>query len=59
MLKSDFRREGQQLIEYLLLFTIVIVILIVFLRPGGLLHKTINGILEVSIDEINKEANKI
>ena len=35
MSKSIYNRRGQHTIEFLLLFTVVVVVIFVFMRPGG------------------------
>lgn len=57
-MKSNGRFAGQQLIEYLMLFVIVIVVLLVFLAPNGPLRRAVNQALIITIDQINVEANK-
>ena len=52
-------RQGQQLVEYLLLFTIVLIVLIAFIRPYGFLHETVNEAISRTVDRINLEADKI
>ena len=51
-------RLGQQLIEYLLLFLIVIIILILFINPFGFFRKSVNRALNLTLDQINREATK-
>lgn len=58
-MKSKGRFAGQQLIEYLMLFVIVIVVFIVFLAPNGPLRRAVNQALVITIDKINVEANKL
>jgi hypothetical protein len=61
---KDYRRKqrsrrGQQLVEYLLLFTIVIGILLIFVSPSGPLRKTVNRALEKTTNQLDREAAKI
>ena len=51
--------RGQQLIEYLMLFAIVIVVLIIFLNPAGPFRRTVNQALDLTLNQINKEASKL
>lgn len=53
------KRQGQQLIEYLLLFTIVVGILLIFVSPSGPFRKSVNQALEATTDQINRETEKI
>ena len=51
-------RIGQQLIEYMLLFAIVVIILILFINFGPL-KNTVTQAINLTIDQINKEAEKL
>lgn len=51
--------RGQQLVEYLLLFAMVIIVLLAFLRPFGYLHQTVNQALDRAVEQINIEANRL
>ncbi len=35
MLKKLFNKKAQQTVEFLLVFTVVVVVIFVFMRPGG------------------------
>ena len=58
-MKSAAALQGQQLVEYLLLFAIVVIVFLVFVGPTGPLRKTLNQVLDTTINQINIEANKI
>jgi hypothetical protein len=45
-------KSAQQIIETLLLFTAVIVVLVIFLRPAGPFRKGINKAIDTVIDAI-------
>lgn len=43
-------KKGQNTIEYLLIFALVIVVLLVALGPGGFMTQSINQAIEVSVN---------
>ena len=62
MMKFKIRipnRQGQQLIEYMMLFAIVVVILIAFVRPGGPFRTSVNQALNLTIQHLNTEAERM
>ena len=51
-------RIGQQLIEYMLLFAMVVIILILFINFGPF-RNSVTQAINLTIDQINKEAKKL
>lgn len=48
-------KSGQSFFEYILLVVIVVLVWIVFLKPQGLFSQKLNGVLDQSLDFMNKE----
>ena len=57
-MKPQARRRGQQVVEYLMLFAIVIVVLILFVSPVGPLRHSLNQSLNMTINQIDKETDR-
>lgn len=52
-------KKGQNAVEYLLLFAAVLVILIVVLRPKGIMTKAVNQSLTLSFEGLDIMVNNI
>ena len=57
-MKND-RREGQFTIEYLLVLTVVIIVVIWLLRPQGIFWQDVNQGLDISFNQMEKIAQNI
>ena len=55
--KGFISRKAQSAVEYLLLFAIVIVILLLALKPGGFLSNSINQAVDLSVQGLEIMAN--
>ena len=53
------KKKGQSTLEYIILVTGVIAVLIVFLRPGGVFNSAFNATLETGTDGMNEMANRL
>ena len=52
-------QKGQNMLEYILLFVVVIVVLLVFLSPGGFFSRSIDQSLDSSINGFISMANSV
>jgi len=52
--EAEKKRVGQSTVEYIILVAAVIAVLIIFLRPGGIFHTSLNQTL---IDGTNSMLN--
>ena len=50
-----FTNKAQQIIEYILLVLAVVVILIVFLKPQGIFYRSVDNILNGSLNVMAKQ----
>ena len=48
-------RKGQQIIEYLLLFAVVVIVLIFFLGPNGPLRGAVNRAINIALEQIDNK----
>ena len=51
--------KGQNLVEYILLVTAVVVVSIYFCLPGGIMTRSVNGSLNSILNEINHANSEI
>jgi len=51
--------KGQNLVEYILLVTAVVVVCIYFCVPGGLMTQSVNGSLNSILNQINNINSQI
>ena len=49
--KMKRQKQGQNMVEYLLVVAIVVAVLLIFLRPGGRFHQSVNQILNGPVSE--------
>jgi len=60
MLKNKIRRKiGQSTLEYILLVTAIVVLMLVFLGQNGLFSKTLNSTLKRTSETMGKMANRV
>lgn len=52
------KRSGQNTIEYILLFVLVITLLIVALGPNGIFSKSIDGALNAAVNGMEAEVSR-
>ena len=52
-------RTGQATFDYIILVSAVIVVLLVFLNPGGFAKRTIEKILDNTANQFNAMANSL
>ena len=58
-MQGKFRREAQQIIEYLLLFVAVVVVLIVFIGPFGPFRGAVNRVIDISLNQVERETEAL
>jgi hypothetical protein len=59
MVKNNRRKKGQSTLEYIILVTGVIAILIVFLRPGGGFNTSLNETLKAGTNGMTNMARRL
>ncbi len=52
-------QKGQNAIEYLLLFAIVVIVLLLALSPNGFVTRSVNQALDLSVQGVESMANNI
>ena len=52
-------REGQSIIEYILMIAAVVAILMVFLGRGGFFQRSYNNVIELQGNDVYQMTNKI
>ena len=52
-------KKGQNAVEYMLVFTVVVVVVIMALRPRGFMTKSIDESLELSVQGLEQMANGV
>ena len=52
------KKNGQSVMEYLLLVAAVMVVCIAFLGPGGPMHTAVDKIIADSVNLVNRLANE-
>jgi uncharacterized protein (UPF0333 family) len=53
------KKKGQSTLEYIILVTGVIVVLIIFLRPGGVFNTAFNGTLASGTNGMTNMADRL
>ncbi len=53
------KKKGQSTLEYIILVTGVIVVLIIFLRPGGVFNNAFNATLSKGTNGMQDMANRL
>jgi uncharacterized protein (UPF0333 family) len=53
------KKKGQSTLEYIILVTGVIVVLIIFLKPGGIFNKAFNGTLASGTNGMQNMAQRL
>ena len=51
--------SGQNVVEYLLLVTTVLIVAIVFLGKNGPFHRSVEGVLNETVEQLNDLRNEI
>lgn len=51
--------KGQTMIEYLILFTAVVAVLLVFLFPRGIFHGALGRSMNITLNQIDVMANQM
>jgi len=59
MFKHKNRKKGQSTLEYLILVTGVVAIMIVFLGPGGIFQQAVNETYITGTSQMNEMANRL
>lgn len=57
--RNIFLKHGQTMIEYMLLFAIIILVAMAILRPGGWFSKSIEQTANMNIDAMLNMSNRI
>ncbi|OGX06970.1 MAG: hypothetical protein A2Z88_04160 [Omnitrophica WOR_2 bacterium GWA2_47_8] len=58
-MKNYQNRQGQQLIEYMLVVTAVVVIMLIFLGPLGPMKRAINDSLDASVNYLERVSRNV
>lgn len=45
--------KGQQIIEYLLLFAVIVIVLVFFLGPAGPFRNAVNQAINITLEQID------
>jgi len=58
-MKQQKKKKGQSTLEYIILVTGVIAVLLIFLRPGGVFSTSFNGTMAQGTNGMEDMANRL
>jgi len=57
--ENEVNPRGQGTVEYLLVFSVVILIFLAVLRPDGFFYKSLNNTIGINVNSMGRMATKI